>query len=493
MPLTHMYKDLGEDFCEVCSPAPARAPRLLLWNEDLAGELGMAEFLGDLLEDGSSTPEEIWAEVFSGNLKLPGSEPVALAYAGHQFGHFSPQLGDGRAHLLGEVRHPNGRVLDLQLKGSGPTIFSRRGDGLCALGPAAREFIMSEALHALGVPCARSLAVVTTGDTVYREGPTPAAVVTRVAASHVRVGTFEYFAARKNTKALRTLCQFSANRDYPGMDSSDPELALWLLEEVIKRQVHLITEWMRVGFIHGVMNTDNTTISGETLDFGPCAMIGSYDLKKSYSSIDHQGRYAFGNQANIMQWNMARFAECLIPLIADDEAEAIELAITRIKGIGPMLDDSWMAMMNRKLGIDDPQDGDEERVGELLRIMQDKKLDYTITFHQLGQSLLKVDAREALAQDLGEEWVTTWVTRVASTPESQTSACQLMARANPVVIPRNHQVEAVLKDICRDQNIDSTQKFLEVLRSPYVDSPASRPFQEAPEDGDCNYQTFCGT
>ncbi|MBK8014649.1 MAG: YdiU family protein [Deltaproteobacteria bacterium] len=317
MELTNTYAELlPERFFERAGPYPVQSPRLLLWNTPLADALGVARTW-------SADPNRM-AQHFSGNTLIAGSRPIALAYAGHQFGHFVPQLGDGRAHLLGEIVDPFGRRFDVQLKGSGCSMFSRNGDGRCALGPALREYIMSEAMHALGVPTTRSLAVVATGEVVHRETPRPGAIVTRVASSHIRVGTFEFFAARRDLDGLRKLADFAIDRhDRDLLPNGEPDRWLAFFDRVVDRQIRLVVEWMRVGFIHGVMNTDNTSVAGETIDYGPCAMMGIYDPRTVYSSIDVHGRYAFGNQPKIAAWNLARLAECILPLVDADEQTAI--------------------------------------------------------------------------------------------------------------------------------------------------------------------------
>ena len=316
MNFSNSYASLDEIFYERTRPIPVKNPQLFLWNSDLAEQLMIPN---DLKRD----PVAL-AQAFSGNSSMPGSDPVATVYAGHQFGSFVYQLGDGRAHLLGEVLDQSGQRWDIQLKGSGRTSFSRGGDGRCALGPAVREFIMSEAMNALGVPTTRCLAVVTTGEPVFRETPLPGAVVTRVASSHLRIGTFQFFAARGDHQALKILCNYTINRHYPELQKEGQNPYVSLIDKVIEKQIQLVVEWMRVGFIHGVMNTDNTSLSGETIDYGPCAMMGIYDPKTVYSSIDMMGRYAFGNQPDILHWNLARFAECLLPLINADENKAVE-------------------------------------------------------------------------------------------------------------------------------------------------------------------------
>ncbi len=493
MPLKNSIYSLGKDFFEESMPAAAPSPSLLLWNESLARELDISGLIGELELSSVGDKEERLAGIFAGNILLPGSKPIALVYAGHQFGHFVPQLGDGRAHLLGEVEDQSGTTFDLQLKGSGSTAFSRRGDGRCALGPAVREYVMSEAMAALEVPTARSLAVVSTGEMVFRESPVPGAVVTRVAASHIRVGTFEYFAARKNIEALEALVHYAVQRHYPGIEGSTADVALHLLECVIDRQIKLVTEWMRVGFIHGVMNTDNTSISGETIDFGPCAMMGIYDQRAVYSSIDHRGRYAFGNQPSIMQWNMVRFAECLIPLLDDDQDVAIDIATRRIHSIDDQFKEHWQDMMGRKLGLSGSNPSDDALVHDLLKIMEDKKLDYTITFNDLTLSCTDFEARERSESALGQEWMALWQVRLDLEEGAKDSRVALMRNSNPAVIPRNHHVEALLQDIAESTSLAATEAFLAVLKTPYQESPETRNYQDPPADGDRHYQTFCGT
>ncbi|MCG8610256.1 MAG: YdiU family protein, partial [Pseudomonadales bacterium] len=344
MEFQNSYLDLGEGFYQTADPEPVRSPELFLWNHGLAQSLNIAAV--------NDADESVRAQFFSGNAKLPGARPIALAYAGHQFGHFNPQLGDGRAHLLGDVSDGTFPGQDIQLKGSGKTAFSRGGDGRCALGPAIREFVMSEAMAALGVPTTRCLAVVTTGETVYRETPLPGAVVTRVAASHLRVGSFEYFAARNQYDSVRKLCDYAIRKHYPELDDLEgAERYLAFLAAAVEKQVRLVCEWMRVGFIHGVMNTDNTAISGETIDFGPCAMMGAYSPNTVFSSIDTQGRYRFGHQPNIAQWNLARLAETLIPLVDDDGNRAIEKITPIVMAYTDQFQQAYWNMIAQKYGL----------------------------------------------------------------------------------------------------------------------------------------------
>ncbi len=484
MTFSNSYIPLGEVFYQTIRPEPVRDPKLFLWNSELSNELGLPDKL-DL-------SEESLARLFAGNDLLPDLEPIALAYAGHQFGHFVPRLGDGRAHLIGETRDRHGRIRDIQLKGSGPTSFSRNGDGRCALGPAIREYVMGEAMHALGVPSSRSLAVVTTGEKVYRETPQPGAVVTRVASSHLRVGTFEYFAARENREALRTLADYTINRHFPEIEASDPERYLLLLEKAIQRQIELVTEWLRVGFIHGVMNTDNTAISGETIDFGPCAMLGTYNPETVFSSIDHQGRYAYGNQPVITQWNMARFAETLLPLIDSDQQRATDAASSRIADFSGQFKQSYLQMMADKLGLAKPSTQDEELISDLLNRMQQQQLDYTITFDRLTLSLSSESHERTMNEELGD-WYPQWRRRLKNQSDTKEDAQKLMRQANPLVIPRNHHMENVIRTCVESGAADAAEEFVEVLSSPYAKTDKTWLFQDAPEDADEGYQTFCGT
>jgi uncharacterized protein YdiU (UPF0061 family) len=474
--LESSYLALPDRLYQQIRPMPVTAPRLFLWNAPLAAELGIPDALAE--------DRDRLARVFAGNELLPGSEPVALAYAGHQFGRFVPQLGDGRAHLLGEVATQEG-LREIQLKGSGPTTFSRGGDGRSALGPAVRELIMSEALSALGVPTTRSLAVVTTGERVMRETPLPGGIVTRVAASHLRVGTFEYFAARKDTEALEQLVDLAIARHDPHLADA-PERPLALLDAVIGRQVDLVVHWLRIGFIHGVMNTDNCALSGETIDYGPCAMMGVYDPETVYSSIDRQGRYAFGRQPAIVAWNMARFAEALLPLIDPDPKVAVEKATPLVEGISERFQTAWHRMMAQKLGLPSAPETDADLFTDLLEQMKAQQLDYTVTFDRLGASL-DAEAPELRAQ-LGD-WYDRWRAAIPDPAEARAT----MRRHNPVVIPRNHHVEAALAAAVTDGDPAPTERFLDVLRAPYELRPETPRYQDPPADLDAGYQTFCGT
>jgi uncharacterized protein YdiU (UPF0061 family) len=482
MNLKNSYLELGDQFYEKISPSPVSDPNLFLWNQNLALELGLPKELTD--------DTQALSQYFSGNQVFPDSTPIALAYTGHQFGHFNPRLGDGRAHLLGEVEAKDSSW-DIQLKGSGPTMFSRRGDGRCALGPAVREFIMSEAMHALGVPTTRALAVVTTGDPVIREGVKPGAVVTRVAASHLRVGTFEYFAAQQDLAAVESLCHYAADRHFPELKQlSGSEFYKAFFTTVMRKQIELICQWMRVGFIHGVMNTDNTAISGETIDYGPCAMMNAYSPDTVFSSIDTQGRYRFGHQPQIGQWNMARLAECLMPLFDEDSTLAREIAQALLNAYAPEFQEKYFAMMGSKIGLSSVNTEDERLINDLLEIMRKSAMDYTQTFHLLTESQNSSGSDADLPSNLSH-WKQRWHSRLAK--QEPEEAYKLMRSQNPVVIPRNHHIEAIIESCVINGSTAEAEAFLAVLKSPYLELDITKHYQDPPADGDRHYQTFCGT
>ncbi|MCU7830277.1 MAG: YdiU family protein [Candidatus Thiodiazotropha sp. (ex Myrtea sp. 'scaly one' KF741663)] len=484
MKFSNSYARLGDIFYEAVLPEPVKDPNTFLWNSNLANEL--------LLSDNLTLSTDEMAQALSGNTILSGSEPIALAYAGHQFGNFVPQLGDGRAHLLGEVIDRSGIRKDIQLKGSGQTGFSRNGDGRYALGPAIREFIMGEAMHALSIPTTRSLAVTTTGEMVYRETPQPGAVLTRIAASHLRVGTFEYFAARQNHQAIEQLCDYAITRHYPALQACHHERFILFFDAVMERQIDLVIEWMRVGFIHGVMNTDNTAISGETIDYGPCAMMGVYNPKTVFSSIDRQGRYAFGNQPAIAQWNMARFVETLLPLIDKDEEAAIDIARSHLDNFKRLFEERYLKMMGRKLGITKLLPSDHKLIFGLLDQLEQKQLDYTDSFDRLTRSLSSQSTEVQVRDELGD-WYTDWRQRIDDQQVMGTDGQALMRNANPVVIPRNYHMEKVIQTCLESSDAAAADAFLEVLISPYASTNKTLQYQIVPDDADVGYQTFCGT
>jgi len=483
MKCENSYARLSDIFYHKNSPTPVKNPKLFLWNQKLAEQLQIPLEL-------TQNPVAL-AQIFSGNKLLSGFEPLSIAYAGHQFGQFVPQLGDGRAHLLGESLDKSSKKWDIQLKGSGRSAFSRNGDGRCAIGPAIREYIMSEAMYALKIPTTRSLSVVSTGETVYRETPLPGAIITRIASSHLRVGTFQYFAAKSNTQAIKILCDLAIQRHYPNCrHSEDPYIML--LDKIIEKQIKLIVQWLRVGFIHGVMNTDNMAISGETIDYGPCAMMGIYNPKAVYSSIDTQGRYAFMQQPQIAQWNIARLAECLFPLIDSDQNKAIDKLFPLIQNFSDHFDIAYVDMMAKKIGIKTIESGDKNLITSLLDTLKTQELDYTISFNKLTQSL---NSSKNSNDQLGalKEWAYTWKQRLQRQGVSNQETQKLMAKHNPIVIPRNHHMEAVLKECQQTNTPIAAKEFLQVLKSPYQLLSQTSKYQDQAKDGDKFYQTFCGT
>lgn len=480
------YAHLPPQFFAEQAPTPVSAPRLIKFNEVLARELGLDV---DALRLDA-------AAIFSGNELLPGSQPLAMAYAGHQFGNFVPQLGDGRAILLGEVKDRNGRRRDIQLKGPGPTPFSRRGDGRAALGPVMREYIVSEAMYALGIPTTRALAAVTTGQPVYREEMLPGAVFTRVAASHIRVGTFQFFAARGDTESLKVLADHVIARHCPEIrDRANPYLSL--LEAVADRQASLIARWLHVGFIHGVMNTDNMTVSGETIDFGPCAFMDSYDPATVFSSIDRNGRYAYANQPGIGQWNLARLGETLIPLIDPSADTAIDLANTIIKAYGERFQAYWLAGMRAKIGLASEEDGDLDLIQSLLAIMQQQSADFTLVFRRLASVAADEDVTDFAASfqeaQSVKPWLERWRERLARDPQTPAARAAAMRRVNPAFIPRNHRIEQAIQAAVDDSDFSLFEALIEVLARPYEDQPAFAPYAEPPLPAERVLQTFCGT
>ena len=436
---------------------------MVVLNRPLAEALGLN---ADELND---------AAIFAGNIMPEGAEPLAQAYAGHQYAHFT-MLGDGRAILLGEQITPSGERFDIQLKGPGPTPFSRRGDGRAALGPMLREYIISEAMHALGIPTTRSLAVVTTGENVFRQESQPGAVLTRVAASHIRTGTFEYAAARGEKEALRALADHTRQRHYPEVEGGDAAF----FEAVMERQAALIAKWMHVGFIHGVMNTDNMALSGETIDYGPCAFMDAYDPATVFSSIDRNGRYAYGNQPNIAQWNLARLAEAMLPLFHDDEKQAIEIANEAIGSFEARFKRHWLAGMRAKLGLFTQADEDTALIQSLLEWMRDSKADFTNTFRDLTNGRLEPMA-----------WHQQWSARLKRQPQTTIEVTELMCRSNPAFIPRNHKVEEALAAASEHGDLNPMQRLLTVLATPFDHTQDLPEFSE-PADL-TGYQTFCGT
>lgn len=470
------YSRLPEAFSAPARPATAPAPKVSVLNLHLAKELGL---------DFSSLSPEAAAKLFSGQLLPAGCQPIAQAYAGHQYGHFT-MLGDGRAILLGEHRTPSGRLVDIQLKGAGQTRYSRRGDGRAAVGPMLREYIISEAMWALGIPTTRSLAVVTTGEEVYRAGALRGAILTRVAASHIRVGTFEYAAASQETENLRILADYTIARHYPELVDATPKYATFL-RAVMDRQASLIAQWQMVGFIHGVMNTDNMAISGETIDYGPCAFMNTYRPETVFSSIDHSGRYAYANQPSIAQWNLARFAEALLPLLDANQEQAVAGAIEVLNDFPGLYQRYWLAGMRRKLGLQTDEAGDVELSQSLLDWMHTSAADFTNTFRDLSEG---PPTAERYQDPAFQAWYSRWQQRLGHEP--MTSVFTRMQAVNPAVIPRNHRVEQALAAAEERDDLSVMHRLLDVLASPYQAGADSAEFREpSPDDG--RYQTFCGT
>ena len=473
------YARLPDVLFAPAKPATVEAPRVSILNHRLAEELGLS--LGAIAM-------ETAAALFAGQALPEGSQPIAQAYAGHQFGGFTI-LGDGRAILLGEHRTPSGRLVDIQLKGAGRTQFSRGGDGRAALGPMLREYIISEAMAALGIPTTRSLAVVTTGEPVYRASALKGAVLTRVAASHIRVGTFQFVAARRDESNLRALADYTIDRHYPELvDASQKYLEFF--RAVMDRQASLIARWQLVGFIHGVMNTDNMAISGESIDYGPCAFMNAYNPNTVFSSIDHGGRYAYGNQPAIAQWNLARFAETLLPLIDPDQEKAIAIATEAIVEFFTLYEQYWLAGMRKKLGLQTDESGDVELIQSLLEWMQKSHADFTNTFRDLSSD--EPPAGDKFQDPDFQAWHSRWRLRLSRDGQSSTSAVALMRTVNPAVIPRNHRVEEALAAAEDRDDLSVLHRLLAALASPYEERADLAPYQEpSPDDG--AYRTFCGT
>jgi len=480
--LDHSYSRLPASLFAPVRPEQASAPQMVVANEELARRLGL---------EAAVLTGEAAAAVFSGNCLPPGAFPIAQAYAGHQYGHFTG-LGDGRAVLLGEQISPSGERWDIQLKGSGRTPFSRGGDGRAALGPMLREFLISEAMHALGIPTTRSLAVVTTGDEVQRSEPLPGAVLVRVAASHIRVGTFEWAAAQGDAAVLDALTTYTLARHYPDrVDEPSPGLAL--LQAVINRQAQLIARWQAVGFVHGVMNTDNMAVSGETIDYGPCAFMEAYDPATVFSSIDRFGRYAYGNQPAIAQWNLARLAEALLPAVDPDPQRALDLAAGLVHEFPNVFQRFWLQEMTAKLGIVEISPGDEALVNDLLAWMHQQAADFTNTFATLTRLR---DPRHPLVSHLNADlqpWLNRWQQRLAQQSIPAEAVHTRMRTHNPSVIPRNHLVESSLAAASQEANLQPFLSLLQSLAHPY-DSPHLSHQLQSPAPPDAPpYRTFCGT
>ena len=471
MNLDNSYARLPDNFYAIVEPDCVAAPSLLAWNQGLAVELGLESLVDD---------EKELARIFSGSVRPPGVQAIAMAYAGHQFGYFAPQLGDGRAALLGEVVTDVGDRYDIQLKGSGRTRYSRGGDGKSWLGPVLREYILSEAMHHLGIPTTRALAAVATGETVYRETAKPGAVFTRVASSHLRVGTFEYFAARRDVDSLSILAYYATDRHYPeAKEEEEPLVAFFRC--VADRHAELVAHWMAVGFIHGVMNTDNITISGETIDYGPAAYMDEFRYRKVFSSIDQRGRYAYANQASIAQWNLARLAESLLMLDADKpNLEAV------LAEFPEQYESYYLGLMRPKLGLQDAQDGDHELIRGWLDYLQDNELDYTSSFRELAK---RIDAGDE--SGFGE-FEPRWRQRIGQQEMAPAEIATLMNSVNPLFIPRNHRVEQAI-DQAVDGDLGVFEDLNSVLVKPFDEQPEFARYADAPERHERVTRTYCGT
>ncbi|MBL9022851.1 MAG: YdiU family protein [Myxococcales bacterium] len=469
-------------------PTPVRWPRLWKLNDGLARELGL---------ETSTLSQPEAARLFSGNELPAGAEPLALAYAGHQFGSFVPQLGDGRAILLGEVVGRDGKRRDIQLKGAGPTPFSRRGDGRAALGPVLREYVVSEAMAALGVPTTRALAAVTTGEWVARDKELPGAVITRVAASHLRVGTFQYFAVRRDTEALASLTTYALDRHFPEADRAAGE-GLALLDAVIEAQANLVARWLGLGFVHGVMNTDNTAISGETLDYGPCAFLDEYHPQKKYSSIDHGGRYAFERQPDIALWNLGRLAESLSPLVSDDAERALAVAREHLARFQPRFQELHLAVLRSKLGLARAEDGDRALAADLFGLLASSEVDFTLFFRRLCDAAEDERADHRVAALFREPesfagWARAWRARLHREDERPDARAAAMRRQNPAFIPRNHRIEEMIHAAITKADRGPFEALLRTLSRPYDDQPGAEHLAEPPRAHERVTQTFCGT
>ena len=491
MLFNNRYVTLGETFYVKTTPSPVTDPVLIKFNDDLASALGL-----------SATNPADGAAIFSGNVIPDGAEPIAMAYAGHQFGQFNPQLGDGRAILLGEIIDPDGARFDMQLKGSGRTFYSRNGDGRAALGPVLREYLVSEAMVKLGVPTTRALAAVTTGDAVAREQLLPGGIITRIAKSFVRVGTFEYFSARGDVDAIQKLADHVIERNYPEIRAAE-NVYVAFLQAAVDRQAKLIAQWMQLGFIHGVMNTDNMSVAGETIDYGPCAFMDDYDHGRVFSSIDRDGRYAYSNQPSIGLWNLTRLAETLLPLMAEETEAAVEIAKNVLETYIETYQRAWLDGMRSKCGLlnvsDKTAHEDKALIDALLDTMEENNADFTLTFYYLSRLSTQPTEHDNAVRSLFDnpkqfdEWAVKWRQRLSNENQCDTDRQIIMQTVNPVYIPRNHQVEAAIR-AAEDHNDFSVFHALhEVLQNPYMQQQGKGNYMLPPEPHEVVRQTFCGT
>jgi uncharacterized protein YdiU (UPF0061 family) len=488
IPFKNNYFDLGRGFYQAIEPIPVRNPQLIVFNHRLNEELGLA---GTVLDSSDG------AVVLAGNRVPEGAAPLAMAYSGHQFGHFNPNLGDGRALLMGQIECSDDRLCDIHLKGTGRTAFSRNGDGRAALGPVLREYLVSEAMAELGVPTTRALAAVLTGEEVIRERALPGAVITRVAASFIRIGTFEHFRARDDRAGLKRLADYVIETHYPDLKQAEnPYLAL--LDIVIEGQAALIAKWMQLGFIHGVMNTDNMSVTCETIDYGPCAFMDHFALDRVYSSIDHHGRYAYSNQPNVGLWNLTRFAECLLHLIDEDADRAVDIAKEHLEGFIHSYQHSWLTGMRAKLGLNAEFDQDKILVDDLLTIMAERQVDFTQTFHRLstlGTEAIQDDAILHLFEhaDAFVQWLDRWRERLQQEGSNDEERKARMRRVNPIYIPRNHLIEAAIRAAEDHGDFSVFHALHDVLRQPFDYQPGKDTYMQPPQPEEIVHQTFCGT
>ena len=489
IPFNNRYIQLGNDFYASAHPSPAENPELIAFNEELAAELGLSAADLNSIEG---------TAIFSGNVIPVGAAPLAMAYSGHQFGHFNPQLGDGRAILLGEIDSPGGQSFDMQLKGSGRTFYSRNGDGRSALGPVLREYLVSEAMVKLGVPTTRALAAVTTGEEVARQQLLPGGIITRIAASFVRVGTFEYFAARGDVEAIRKLADYMIERSYPqAREEGNPYIALF--EAIVDRQAALIARWMQFGFIHGVMNTDNMSIAGETIDYGPCAFMDHYAHDQVYSSIDHGKRYAYNNQPSIGLWNLTRLAETFVPLLAAETGAAVEVAKAALKRYMELYQQYWLAGMRDKTGLSSELQGDKELIEALFNMMAGNNADFTLTFYYLSRLSVDSITQDGQIKSLFAEpeqfdiWAVKWRERLREEASGDEARQAKMQAVNPVYIPRNHQIEAAIRAAEDHGDFSVFHGLHEVLQTPYTLQEGRWAYMLPPEPEEVVKQTFCGT
>ncbi|RUO23944.1 YdiU family protein [Aliidiomarina minuta] len=478
------YQRLPDSFFKRTTPTPVADPQWISFNQPLADQLDL--------------PQQYWAsdeglQLFAGNSLPDWSDPVAQGYAGHQFANFVAQLGDGRAILLAEIIDKQKRRFDIQLKGAGTTAYSRGGDGRSPIGPVIREYLLSEAMHVLGVPTTRALAAVATGETVHRDVPQPGAILTRVASSHIRIGTFQFIAAHQGTGKVQVLADYVINRHYPDCKSAErPYLAM--LEAVIQKQAELVSHWMSLGFIHGVMNTDNMSISGETIDYGPCAFIDNYHPDALFSSIDRGGRYAYSNQPKVAQWNLARLAECLVPLIDKDEEKAVELATEALKTFSQTYEDLWLTRMAAKIGIREPQPEDRALLNELLDLMADDEVDFTLLFRALCDSLEADHCLDLFKQQSAcKTWLQKWRQRLSQESASGEETALQMRLINPAIIPRNHRVQEAILAAEQEGDLRPFNELKAALAEPFSDNPEYQHLTLAPKPEEKVQRTFCGT